>query len=150
MIRFNTTGSVLIGYRRAGLIFIAGLLFSLIAAGCGGNAPEPNTNTSSSQPQANPPAKKTGTYITAEPNPVPAGPGAGATKISWGLEGKPVDLHVYVSTNDGKETIFADTAGSGYQDAPWIVNDAKYEFRLYSGSGADRKLLDKVVVTRQK
>jgi hypothetical protein len=104
----------------------------------------------SSNPQgSNSPVKKTGNHITASPNPVPAGPEPqGKTTVAWTTQGLPAqDVHVYVVEEGRPETLFA-TAPEGSQEAPWIPSDRAIEFRLYSGVGAQRKLLDKVVVTR--
>jgi len=60
-----------------------------------------------------------------------------------------VDVHVFVVAADGNELLFA-TAPEGSKDVPWISADAPFEFRLYRGSGTDKKLLDKVIVTRNK
>ena len=84
--------------------------------------------------------------ISAEPNPVPAGPGLGRTKISWAtLTG--AEAEVYVSQDGGPERLFA-TGGSGSREAGWITTGSSYEFRLYSRDGAERRLLAKTVVTR--
>ncbi|SRR6266699_2048255 len=92
------------------------------------------------------PAKSTAT-ISADPNPVPAGNGMGKTTIKWTTGDRSVG-QVYVSTDNGDETLFGEGAG-GSSDANWIVSNSSYEFRLYSGS--DRaKLLAKVQVTRAK
>lgn len=94
------------------------------------------------------PVKKDGNYITASPNPVPAGSGNGTTTITWYTKGTgAAKVQIYVVGQDGKEVLFA--AGSeGSQDAAWISSAAPlgFEFRLY----ADKKLLDSVVVTRNK
>lgn len=88
--------------------------------------------------------------LTASPNPVPAGAGAGTSQISWHTVDVPSDqVHVYVVGLDGKEVLFA-TGSEGSQAAPWITTDVPVEFRLYAGSGAKRKLLDKLVVSRSK
>ena len=126
---------------------ISSLFIALLLLGCTSGT---SNITDNDQPSTvNSTAKRDGNYIIAEPNPVARGLGPGTTKISWGVVEKS-NLQIYVAANDSKETLFAETAGPGSQEAPWIVNDAIYEFRLYSGSGSDRKLLDKVVVTREK
>ena len=108
-----------------------------------------NTTINSSSPTNSPVVKKDN-YIKATPNPVPAGPGNGTTIIAWRTAGlTAVDVHVFVVAADGNELLFA-TAPEGSKDAPWISADAPFEFRLYYGSGADKKLLDKVIVTRNK
>jgi hypothetical protein len=148
MIRFDARGLIPLICR---LGLTGGLLMALFLAGCT-NAPTPNTN---GQPQAaaspTSAVKKEGNFITADPNPVNAGAGGvGKTKVSWGTIEKPADLHIYVAADNANETIFASSGGAGSEDAPWIREGFKYEFRLYSGAGPNRKLLDKVVVTGQK
>ena len=86
---------------------------------------------------------QTGT-ISAEPNPVPAGPGKGKTKINWSVnEGT---ARVYLSIDGGKEDLFSGKTG---EEAPWIEEGHDYEFRLYAGE--ERKtVLGSVKVTREK
>jgi len=108
------------------------------------------TQGPSNSPSAPSPVVKKDNYIKATPNPVPAGPGNGTTTISWATKDIPaVDVHVFVVAADGNELLFA-TAPEGSKDVPWISADAPFEFRLYRGSGTDKKLLDKVIVTRNK
>ena len=77
-------------------------------------------------------ASPSGVSLTADPNPVPAGEGAGKTTINWhasdGMIGE-----IYVVTNSNPETLFA-RGPKGPAEAPWIVADSTYEFRLYDGS----------------
>jgi len=146
-----------------------GLLFAvLLFSGC--TEPETNQNSSTPPPQTNSspanvaiqnaspptaapsssPLKKGDHSLTATPNPVPAGSGTGTTIIAWRTSDIPSEqVHVYVIGLDGKETLFA-TGSEGSQAAPRITADVPVEFRLYSGSGAKRKLLDKITVTRNK
>jgi hypothetical protein len=85
--------------------------------------------------------------IRADPNPVPAGEGAGKTMINWQLSGGAVG-EVYLVTDGSAETLFARGA-NGPAEAPWITAGSTYEFRLYSET--DRKVpLAKVIVTRAK
>ena len=146
-----------------------GLLFAvLLFSGCtesetnqNSSTPPAQTNSSpanvaiqnASPPTAAPsssPLKKGDHSLTATPNPVPAGSGTGTTIIAWRTTDIPSEqVHVYVIGLDGKETLFA-TGSEGSQAAPWITTDVPVEFRLYSGSGAKRKLLDKITVTRNK
>ena len=85
--------------------------------------------------------------ITATPNPVPAGQGNGTTRISWKTSGDVTPVEVYVVQDGQPEVKFAQGA-EGAVDAPWIATGSKYEFRLYAGSGAARKLINNVQVTR--
>ena len=132
------------------------LLLTLFFSGCSSdedkvNAPPANSQSASSSTPASTSLKPVGGgTITANPNPVPAGTGNGTSKISWNVDnpsgGK---VEVYVSENGKAENKFAE-ATKGSQDAPWINAIATYEFRLYQGTGADRKLLANVTVTRNK
>jgi hypothetical protein len=84
---------------------------------------------------------KTTPTLRASPNLVPAANGKGKTTISWNsLDGK-----IYVSADGGDELLFAGSP-RGSQDANWIEEGSRYEFRLYN---ADHTvLLRKVVVTK--
>jgi len=92
-------------------------------------------------PQAETPLSPTG-VISAGPNPVPAGSGAGTT-IKWttgdGTTGK-----VFVSADGAQETEFAE-GPDGSHDAP-IQAGVTYEFRLYNSDHT--KQLAKITVTR--
>lgn len=126
----------------------AGLLVLplILSTGCT-ESDKPSTTAPANAPTVAA-VKKEGNYVTATPNPVPSGPGNGTTTIAWRTEGLPAhEVHVFVVGVDGKENLFS-TGSEGSQAAPWISADSPHEFRLYSGSGANRKLLDKVVVTR--
>ncbi len=81
--------------------------------------------------------------ITATPNPVKAGQGAGTAKITW-RTGDNTMGQVYVSENGGLEKLFASGA-DGSSEAPWIGNGSIYLFRLYS-TGESRRLLATVEV----
>ena len=84
---------------------------------------------------------KTTPTLRASPNLVPAGEGRGKTTISWNS----VDGKIYVSADGGDELLFAGSS-RGSQDANWIREGSRYEFRLYN---ADHTvLLEKVVVTK--
>jgi len=84
---------------------------------------------------------KTTPTLRASPNLVPAGEGRGKTTISWNS----VDGKIYVSADGGDEPLFAGSS-RGSQDANWIREGSRYEFRLYN---ADHTvLLEKVVVTK--
>ena len=125
------------------------VLFSLLVSiSCTQSDTQREAAKASSTPNA--PVVKKDNYITANPNPVPAGPENGTTTITWQTKGlTAVDVHVFVVGGDGIERLFA-TGSDGSQTAPWIISDAPAEFSLVYGSGADRKLLDKIVVTRNK
>lgn len=126
------------------------LITPLLLSGCGRTDGD-EAGTSTSAPSKSPEKKKEGNYITADPNPVPAGPEPrGKTVITWSTQGIPNDqVMIYVSASGRPETPYANGV-AGTRDAPWIAVDEPQEFRLYAGTGANRKLLDKVVVTRNK
>lgn len=95
-------------------------------------------------PQAGEPLNPNPTAaISAGPNPVPAGSGAGTTTIKWttgdGTTGK-----VFVSADGAQETEFAE-GPDGSHDAP-IQAGVAYEFRLYNSDHT--KQLAKITVTR--
>jgi len=79
--------------------------------------------------------------LKASPDLVPASKGKGKTTISWNS----VDGKIYVSANGGNESLFSGSP-RGSQDASWINEGFRYEFRLYNGDHT--QLLDKVVVTK--
>ena len=78
--------------------------------------------------------------LRASPDLLPA-KGKGKTTISWNS----VDGKIYVSRNGGNESLFSGSP-RGSQDASWIKEGFRYEFRLYNA--AHTQLLDKVVVTK--
>lgn len=81
--------------------------------------------------------------ITATPNPVPAGEGAGTAKISWHT-GDNTDGQVYVTENGSPERLFG-RGPDGSSEAPWIGNGSTYVFRLYA-TDASRRVLASVEV----
>jgi hypothetical protein len=125
------------------------LLTTLLVIGCGSDTDKLSTNSPQGSPSSQ--AKvinKEGNYITADPNPVSAAGLTGKTTVTWGTKGIPArDVHVVIYDASGKEAGLFATGSVGTQEAPWISQPT--EFRLYQGTGADRKLLDSVVVTRQ-
>ena len=79
--------------------------------------------------------------LKASPDLVPASEGKGKTTISWNS----VDGKIYVSMDGGNEFLFSGSP-RGSQDASWIKDGSRYEFRLYN---ADHTiLLEKIVVTK--
>jgi hypothetical protein len=85
--------------------------------------------------------------LTGTPNPVPAGPGAGTTRIEWNT-GDDSEGRVYLRVGDEPEQLFSRGA-RGSQEATFITVGPTYEFRLYSGT--DRgKLLASLEVTRNR
>jgi hypothetical protein len=105
----------------------------------------PSKNPEANVPSASPAASAA--TLTASPNPVPAGEGAGTTNITWntadGTAGQ-----VYVSVDGAPESIFAG-GPPGSAAAPWIEAGKTYEFRLYAGT-EHAKVLAKTQVTGQK
>ncbi|PYJ27926.1 MAG: hypothetical protein DME80_07680 [Verrucomicrobia bacterium] len=81
--------------------------------------------------------------ISAGPNPVPAGSGAGTTTIKW-TTGNGTTGKVFVSADGAQETEFAE-GPDGSHDAP-IQAGVAYEFRLYNSDHT--KQLAKITVTR--
>lgn len=89
--------------------------------------------------------------IKADPNPVPAGPeDLGKTKISWNTQTDTLPVVITVSESGKPEAEFAGGAKEGAAEAPWIQSKSTYDFRLYVGTGANKKLIDHVTVTRNK
>ncbi len=122
------------------------LLFASLFSACN----EVATNSTSPSQTAASTAGSRENYVTATPNPIPAGSGAGTTTISWRTTNLPPDqIHIFVAKPDGTEDLFS-TGSEGSETVPWITADAPVEFRLYNGTGENRKLLDKTTVIRNK
>jgi len=118
-----------------------GEVYQAFESGAGATGEPAPLNTASA---LTPPAAS----ISADPNPVPAGQGRrGRTTINWQTSDGTIG-EVYVVTNGGAETLFA-SGSNGPAEAPWIVADSTYEFRLYSGTD-HKTLLGRVTVTRAK
>jgi len=103
----------------------------------------------SKKPEANVPSASpaaSAATITASPNPVTAGEGAGTTTITWDT-GDGTAGQVYVSVG-APESIFAG-GPPGSAAAPWIQAGKTYEFRLYAGT-EHATVLAKTQVTGQK
>jgi hypothetical protein len=135
--------------RRAASGMIASLIImvALVFSGCG-DMDDNDTNTAdkatdlSSQPSKG--------LIKADPNPVPAGgKELGKTTISWNTQSPVEDVYVFVSTNNEPEVQFASGGQEGSAVAPWIQTAGVYDFRLYTGTGDNRQLIDHVQVTRK-
>lgn len=89
--------------------------------------------------------------IKADPNPVAAGlEPLGKTKITWDTGTDMGDVTIYVATDKDPEAPFSGGEKAGSTEAPWIQVGDHYDFRLYVGKGANRKLIDHVTVTRNK
>lgn len=141
---------------RCGILLLAAVLF--VACSDAEDDDTPPANTAAS-PQAtaagsqgaatNSAPKSDAGSLKADPNPVPAGAGAGKTRISWTTKGNLGVVKVYVSENGQPETVFAQ-GSEGSVEAPWIGAGSNYEFRLYDEQGSNRKLIDKIQVTRDK
>ncbi len=140
------------GKFKPALISIVVLMIPLVfLIGCDRSDETKPVATSSPANNATSSPVKKDNYITATPNPVPAGPEPrGKSMIKWTTRDIPTgEVHVYVYEEGGKESLFS-TGGEGSQEAPWIPDDRPVEFRLYSGAGSSRKLLDSVKVIRNK
>jgi hypothetical protein len=116
---------------RQGWLPCAAILVALAIVGCQ-KAPTSPPGGPAGIPANTAPKLPKGPAITADPNPVPAGPdGKGTTVITWNTgDGKPGD--VWVSINGAPEKQFAANRSSGQQDAIWI-GKGEYDFRLYAG-----------------
>lgn len=99
------------------------------------------------QPQAAPSSGAKTPWITATPNPVPAGNGFGTTTIAWDA-GRDW-AQVFISHDGEVETRMFGQGARAAGDAPWIQTGHTYEFRLYAGKD-HKQLLDKVLVSRAK
>ncbi len=106
----------------------------------------PETDAKKSASPSETTAITTAAKISANPNPVPAGPGDGETTITWDT-GEAGAGEIYVSKDDQPEDLLA-TGKAGSQMVKWIQSHSHYVFRLYEGS-AHSKLLGKVEVKRQ-
>lgn len=113
---------------------------ALLLAGCGDSGTD-------NQSAADTWRKSDDGSIKADPNPAPAGEGYGRTTISWTTKGGIGPVEVHVSERGQPEVLFAQSA-EGSKEVPWIQAGGNYEFRLYAGQGPERRLLDKVQVTR--
>jgi tRNA (mo5U34)-methyltransferase len=82
--------------------------------------------------------------LSASPNPVPPGEGAGKTTVSWDTADGSIGK-IFVSINGDQEVLFAD-GRRGTAPAHWIEAGSNYEFRLYNSDHSE--LLAKVIVTR--
>jgi hypothetical protein len=126
----------------------------LTAAGCG-NKPAPSdgaTTPTSPTTQTAPDATSTSPeqtfpFITATPNPVPAGPNPGKTTVRWRTNAKADWGEVYVVIPGKPEEKLFTEGGMGSQDAAWINSGGKYEFRLYAGKD-HKQILASVIVTK--
>ncbi|MGO9109987.1 MAG: hypothetical protein ACLP9L_12205 [Thermoguttaceae bacterium] len=92
-----------------------------------------------------PPPKPAGAFISATPNPAPAGTGAGSTVIAWDTGDDASGEVVQAMRGSPEETLSVGARGEA--TVTWLVAGVAYEFRLYAGPGRKR-LLDSVRVTR--
>jgi len=119
---------------------IAILLPLIFFAACG-----PSKNPEANAPASSPAAPAA--TITASPNPVTTGEGAGTTTVTWNT-GDGTTGQVYVSEGGAPDTLFA-TDATGSAPAPWIQAGKTFEFRLYAGT-EHAKVLAKTQVTGRK
>ncbi|MET0624208.1 MAG: hypothetical protein ABW250_14590 [Pyrinomonadaceae bacterium] len=139
-----------------GVLLLAAVLSAACGEGDDDNKPPANTAASPQATAAGGQGASTGNApksaegsIKADPNPVLAGAGAGKTKITWTTKGDLGVVKVYVSENGQPENVFAQ-GSEGSVEAPWIGTGSTYEFRLYGEQGSNRRLIDKIQVTRNK
>lgn len=121
------------------------ILLMLLTAGCTQRAdtPVPNSVVPATSGQTG------SATISADPNPVPAGPDKfGKTKVSWDTGDGSIG-EVYVSINGQTEKLFAGNRAKGTLEAPWIGSKGTYEFRLYAGK-EHKTVLASVKVTRNQ
>lgn len=130
--------------RSAIFVFLPALLMS-----CGDDTGTPPASNSSEGGAASPSLGQgaTGVTLTASPNPVPAGGGAGKATIKWSASGHPdAQVYVYTDAASGERLFAAGSAGSA--DAPWIQSGTTYEFRLYASKHRQERLAT-LQVTRE-
>lgn len=121
---------------------ILGLL-ALALAACGPATPAKDGKPSS---QAETPSMGGKPFITANPNPVPAGPSPGTTTIQWDT-GDGSWGEIYLALPGLPEKLF--TRGpKGSAEAPWIGGSAAFEFRLYKGTN-HQEVIAKTSVTQK-
>jgi hypothetical protein len=89
--------------------------------------------------------KPPGAFISATPNPAPAGGGFGATVIAWDT-GDSTSGEVVQATRDTPEQRLS-LGARGEFKVYWLTAGTAYEYRLYAGTER-KKLLDSVRVTR--
>ena len=123
---------------------IAIVITCLLLAACEKHAESTAGTATPEAAAAASPIARTSPSITAAPNPVPAGSGAGTTTIKW-TTGDGTTGNVFVSETGAEEKPFS-SGPTGSTDAPWIQIGVNYEFRLYNSDHT--KLLAKVTVTR--
>lgn len=129
-------------------LFFSGCTDSDDAATTPGKVPTASSSPVTASAVPSEPSKG---LIKADPNPVPAGPGDLAkTSISWNTQTDTLPVLITVSENGSPETEFAGGDKTGATGAPWIQANVTYVFRLYVGTGATKKLIDHVTVTRNK
>ena len=76
--------------------------------------------------------------LKAQPNPLPPGPGAGKTTLSWRI-GESGTAQVYVSVNGRPEKKVAE-GHTGSKEIDWIHPGRHYQFKLYAGENRQKVL----------
>lgn len=137
--------------RRAVSVIIGGFLIItlLLLAGCERDDADVNKAPSPAVTSAVTLEAPKG-LIKADPNLVPAGPGLGKTKISWNTGSDVMPVAITVTSKGEPEVVFSGGEKVGATEAPWIQAGVEYDFRLYVGTGANKKLIDHVTVKRSK
>jgi hypothetical protein len=129
------------------------LLAALLPAGCASDGDELNGNitakpkATASDPTADSPPKSQEGILKTDPNPVPPGPGIGKTTISWATKGELGIVKLYVS-QDGMPEKEVARASAASVEIPWIVTGRTYDFFLYGEANGNRRLIDRIRVTR--
>jgi hypothetical protein len=128
------------------------LLAALLSGGCASDGDDLNGNVTArpkataSDPTADS-AKSQEGILKTDPNPVPPGPGVGKTTISWTTKGDLGIVKLYVS-QDGMPEKEVGRASAASVEIPWIVTGRTYDFFLYGESNGNRRLIDRIRVTR--
>jgi hypothetical protein len=90
--------------------------------------------------------KPAGAFISATPNPVPAGGGFGRSVITWDTGDDTFGEVVQAALGWPEQPM--SVGARGQANVTWLTAGNVYEFRLYAGPGKKR-LLDAVRVTRK-
>jgi hypothetical protein len=129
------------------------LLAALLPAGCTSDGDDLNGNVTakpkvpaSDPTDDRPPTSQEG-ILKADPNPVPPGKGVGKTTISWTTKGELGIVRLYVS-QDGMPEKEVARASAASVEIPWIVTGRTFDFFLYGESNGNRRLIDRIRVTR--
>ena len=129
------------------------LLAALLPVGCASDGDDLNGNVTArpkataSDPTADSAPKSQEGILKTDPNPVPPGEGVGKTTISWTNDGDLGIVKLFVS-QDGMPEKEVARASAASVEIPWIVTGRTYDFYLYGESNGNRRLIDRIRVTR--